>query len=523
MMMPIQENAMLEAEETGGMESREATPVSSNRAIHGSFKIADTEFALSADTIQEVVNEPDAYSPIPLSPDYLLGVFNLRGAIVPVIDLRILFSIGPSDVDVRDSRKVAIVEHGDLCLGLLFDSTGEVFNGNEREKCLFNNRGETGKDQVIAGVFKVQNGQRIIQILDVHGMLNLEKVPHSQKSSGHQSNKNRGPRRQCISFGIGQSCCALGIDVIREIVNIGNIENKVLASELCLGAIDIRGDTVPIVNFSKLLGYASSVPDTLSELDSQRVIVMNVADNLVGLLVDSIENIISYFDDELVDFPVLVDKKKTMFIGCVPAKSKNDHTIVLRHSEILSSDELSEITRGHSQLFSESKEESNKNKKNKNDRRTLLTFSLDDRYALDINEVQEVIDYPENLIKAPNMAEFISGMANVRGELVAVIDTRKLYSLSQADTVDKGKLLIYEASGSKYGLAVDSVDSIVHYCSADVINIPEIATRGIQGDIDNDVKDAIMINDGTAKETICILDVDAVSKRAAALGTVDAA
>lgn len=485
-------------------------------SIYGSFSLAGTEFALSAKSIQEVVNEPNAYSPIPLAPDYLLGVFNLRGSIVPVIDLRKIFKLcEPADQEV-DLRKVAIVEYGELCLGLLFDSTGEVFNSNEVEQCLFETRGPSASEQVIAGVFKMNGGSRIVQILDVEGMLKLDKMPQSKGHGVVRTVRKRGKRRQCISFHVGTSCCALDIGAIREIVNIGKIENTVLAGDICLGAIDIRGDTVPIVNFSLLFGYGGSHPETLSESDSYRVIVMNVEDNLVGLLVDSIHNIVGYYDDELIEFPVLVDKKRDMFQGCVPSKGDDQHTIVLKHTKLLSSDELAQVTRGHSKLFNDSKENVIRERKGSLDRKTLITFSLEQRYAMDIRDVKEVIDYPESLVQTPNMADHIRGMANLRGELIAVIDSRKMYGMKSSQDNSAGKVLVYEKSGIKQGLVVDSVDSIIPFSRADIISVPEIVFRNYEGNIDKDVQEAIMLKTPGNDETVCILDLEAVSRRSSA-------
>lgn len=485
-------------------------------AVYGSFSLAGSEFALSAQSIQEVVNEPDSYSQIPLSPDYLLGVFNLRGSIVPVVDLRSIFNLESMYEESLDIRKVAIVEHGKLSLGILFDSTGEVFNGNEVEQCLFETKGKSASEQVVAGVFKMQGGRRIVQILDVPGMLGLDKIPQSANQGNNAVKVKRGKRRQCISFRVGGSCCALDISAIREIVNIGQVENTVLAGGLCLGAIDIRGDTVPIVNFSLLFGYDDSHHKVMCESDSHRVIVMNVEDKLIGLLVDSIKNIVSYFDDELIDFPVLVDKKRTMFKGCVPSKLDAEHTIVLQHNELLSNEELAEITRGHSRLFDDSKESTIHEKKGSLERKTLITFSLEQRYGMDIRDVKEVIDYPSDLIQTPNMAAHIRGMANLRGELVAVIDSRKLYDMTAVEQNSGSKVLVYERGGIKQGLVVDSVDSIIPFSRSEVAKVPEIIFKAYEGNIDKDVQEAILINKNGRDETVCILDLDAVSRRASA-------
>jgi len=492
-----------------------------NGSIYGSFSIGSSEFALPISVVQEVVNDPEHYCSVPLSPDYLLGLFNLRGNVIPVVDLRSIFKLGPraqcsETMAISETQKVAILEHGNLCLGLLFDSTGEVFNDSEVETCLFENTDLTVQDKVITGVFKMDGGSRIVQLLDVAGMLKLDRIPQSvHVGSSFGSSHKRGKRRQCISFEVGDSCCALDIVAIKEIVNIGSIENTVLAGSLCLGAIDLRGNTVPVVNFSLLLGYDDSADKDIDESDPHRVIIMNVGDNLFGLLVSRINNIVSYFDDELIPFPVLDNKKAAMFKGCVSGKEQKPHTIVLEQGEIFSNDEIKAITKGHSALFKDTKEPSFIEKRGSLNRKTLITFSLENSYGLEISDVKEVIDYPSDLIKTPTMTRHIRGMANLRGELVAIIDSRQLYNLPAPSDQANSKVLVFEVSGNKYGLMVDSVDSIIPFRESDVIDIPQLVFSAENGIIDKDVKEAIMITSGSTQQTVCVLDLESVSRRAA--------
>ncbi len=490
-------------------------------SIYGSFSIGASEFALPVSVVQQVVNEPDNYSCLPLSPNYLLGLFNLRGTVIPVVNLSSIFKIDPRShvEDMEDvmfgTRKVAILEHGNLCLGLLFDSTGEVFNDSEVETCLFENHRSTIQDQVIAGVFKMDGGSRIVQLLDVAGMLQLDRIPQSTHEGGiSASSRRRGKRRQCISFEVGNSCCALDIGAIKEIVNIGSIENTVLAGSLCLGAIDLRGNTVPIVNFSLLLGYDDAANHEIIESDSHRVIIMKVGDNLFGLLVSRINNIVSYFDDELIPFPVLGDNKTAMFKGCVSGADHEVHPILLEQNEIFSNDEIQAITKGHSALFKDIKEPTFIEKQGSLNRKTLITFSLETLYGLDISDVKEVIDYPTDLIKTPTITKHIRGMANLRGELVAIIDTRQLYNLEAFTDHKNSKVLVFEVAGIKYGLMVDSVDSIVPFSQADSIAVPHMVFSSNNGVIDKDVKEAIMIKSGEEHLTVCVLNLESVSMRA---------
>ncbi|MFK8079824.1 MAG: chemotaxis protein CheW [Granulosicoccus sp.] len=490
-------------------------------SIYGSFSIGASEFALPVSVVQEVVNDPEHYYSVPLSPDYLSGLFNLRGNVIPVVDLRKIFKlelpacVGVEDAQICESRKVAIIEYGNLCLGLLFDSTGEVFNDTEAQTCLFKNHEPTIQDQVIAGVFKMDGGSRIVQLLDVAGILRLDRIPQSAHDDGTSSSAHRrGKRRQCISFDVGDSCCALDIGAIKEIVNIGSIENTVLAGSLCLGAIDLRGNTVPIVNFSLLLGYNDAANEDIHESDSHRVIIMKVEDHSFGLLVSRINNIVSYFDDELIAFPVLGNQKTALFQGCVSGTTNKLQTIVLEQNEIFSNKEIELITKGHSALFKENKEPTFKEKQGSLNRKTLITFSLDNAYGLEISDVKEVIDYPYDLIKTPTMTRHIRGMANLRGELVAIIDTRELYALDTFTDHLTTKVLVFEVDKIKYGLMVDSVDSIVPFRNSDTIDIPGIVFNSEDGVIDKDIKEAIMITRGSTQQTVCILDLESVARRA---------
>jgi len=61
--------------------------------IFGSFWLGEAEFALPVNHVQEVVNPPSVYTPVPLSPPDLVSLFNLRGMVIPVVDLRRLLGL----------------------------------------------------------------------------------------------------------------------------------------------------------------------------------------------------------------------------------------------------------------------------------------------------------------------------------------------------------------------------------------------------------------------------------------------
>jgi len=98
------------------------------------FMLAEEEYGVEILRVQEIKGW-DSATPIPNTPDYLLGVLNLRGAIVPIVDLRRRFSLdsiayGPSTVVIV--MRIAY-EDQQRTVGLVVDAVADVYrlDGNE--------------------------------------------------------------------------------------------------------------------------------------------------------------------------------------------------------------------------------------------------------------------------------------------------------------------------------------------------------------------------------------------------------
>lgn len=99
-----------------------------------SFRIGREDFGVDILMVQEIIRLPDV-TPIPNAPGFILGVINLRGRIIPVVDLRLRLMI-PGNVPEQDSRKtrILIVELGNHVTGFIVDTvtgilrvpTGEI-------------------------------------------------------------------------------------------------------------------------------------------------------------------------------------------------------------------------------------------------------------------------------------------------------------------------------------------------------------------------------------------------------------
>jgi purine-binding chemotaxis protein CheW len=111
---------------------------------------------------------------VPQTPRFMKGLINLRGKVVPVIDLRLKFGLAESNYDERTS--IIVIEfksiHGQVQMGMVVDTVSEVVSLSGRHIEPAPNFGVRLKSEYILGMAKVKN--RVIIILDIDLILTDE-------------------------------------------------------------------------------------------------------------------------------------------------------------------------------------------------------------------------------------------------------------------------------------------------------------------------------------------------------------
>jgi len=87
------------------------------------FIVGEEEYAIPILNIQEII-KPIAYTRVPSTPDYVLGMFNLRGNVIPLIDLRRKFHMAPQN-ESGETRYI-VMKDGDNIAGFVIDKLTEA-------------------------------------------------------------------------------------------------------------------------------------------------------------------------------------------------------------------------------------------------------------------------------------------------------------------------------------------------------------------------------------------------------------
>lgn len=133
------------------------------------FRLNEELYGINVMQVQEVLRVTEI-APVPGAPDYVLGIINLRGNVVTVIDTRSCFALVEHEVD--DNSRVIIIEVDGQVVGLLVDSVAEVvyLRGTEIESAP-----EVGNDEsskYIQGV--VTRETDLLILVDVDKLLSQD-------------------------------------------------------------------------------------------------------------------------------------------------------------------------------------------------------------------------------------------------------------------------------------------------------------------------------------------------------------
>ena len=137
------------------------------------FSIGRECYGIDIKYVTEIIGiEP--ITEVPELPIYIKGVINLRGKIIPVMDVRAKFKKEEKEYD--DRTCIIVVEIGNICIGLIIDTVSEVANIEESSisappKTSFN---RDTANKYIKGIGEVQNGVRLL--IDCQKLLEEEEI-----------------------------------------------------------------------------------------------------------------------------------------------------------------------------------------------------------------------------------------------------------------------------------------------------------------------------------------------------------
>jgi purine-binding chemotaxis protein CheW len=143
---------------------------------------------------------------------------------------------------------------------------------------------------------------------------------------------------QFVVFKLGDNEFGVAIERVQEILILGPLARVPKAPAFVEGIVNVRGKILPVLNLCKRLGIA-----TRGQNDDARIIVVESADQTVGMIVDMVTEVVKFPSAGIEPPPPLITTVAAKFVTGVVGKPNSRILVILNLDRILSSDELLEV------------------------------------------------------------------------------------------------------------------------------------------------------------------------------------
>lgn len=133
------------------------------------FILMDEVYGINVMQVQEVLRITEI-APVPGAPSYVLGIINLRGNVVTVIDTRTRFGLPTKEVD--DASRIIVIESEKQVVGIMVDAVAEVVELRETDIDVAPNVGTEESSRYIQGV--ATQGDSLLILVDLNKLLTDE-------------------------------------------------------------------------------------------------------------------------------------------------------------------------------------------------------------------------------------------------------------------------------------------------------------------------------------------------------------
>jgi purine-binding chemotaxis protein CheW len=161
---------------TMNKKSLKAVVVPEEEAQYLTFLLGRELFAISITSIKEII-EYGQITPVPLVPGFVRGIINLRGQVVPVIDMQVRLGRESSPVSKRTCIvifEVAMPDESQEVVGIVVDSVSEVLGMAASQIERAPHFGSNVRHDFIAGLGKIDN--KFVILLNVEKVLSMEEL-----------------------------------------------------------------------------------------------------------------------------------------------------------------------------------------------------------------------------------------------------------------------------------------------------------------------------------------------------------
>ncbi len=442
------------------------------------FHVQDEKFAVKLEDVQEIIRMPDVVR-VPMSPPAMEGLANLRGTVLPVINLREVFRFPVALHD--DATRVVVLDQG-RPVGLIVDRMANVTSVEADRIESAATISATVATDLLTGMIKDTDGKSMVLILDSGRVVRHEFTAFAGREGAaartdtavaehrREAGSVEIDEDQLVSFEVAGQEYAFPIGQVQEIVQLPDRITQVpQAPGHVLGVITLRDRLLPLVSLREMFNLPHAA---LSE--ANKVVVVSLGELSVGVVMDSVKEVLRVSRALVDPMPALLARDYQLGDVRAICRLQEGRRLVsiLSAERMFNTDELRRVVQDGGETAMAEKDTT----ANDDDEEQFVVFRLmGEEYGVPIDAVQEIVRVPELLTRVPKTPDFVEGVINLRGVVLPVVDQRRRFGLPGAERNDRQRIMVFTLRGVRTGFIVDSVSEVMRIPARFVGTTPDLS------------------------------------------------
>jgi len=159
------------------MSDRENKYQSSNSSEYMTFILGSMKYAIELPKIREILTYPDLITTLPNTSDWVKGLINLRGEVVPILDIRVKFGTGEVVYD-ENTAVIAVITNDNRMIGLVVDKVDDVQRIDTNQLSPVSDMGSAIPTRYLKGYLRMENSEMLV-VMDIESVIHKSELQNS--------------------------------------------------------------------------------------------------------------------------------------------------------------------------------------------------------------------------------------------------------------------------------------------------------------------------------------------------------
>ena len=328
------------------------------------FVVGSDSYGLDINQVKEVIEfrQMSRITRIPMVHESILGVINLRGQIIPVVDSSVRLYNRKTDINLQSSIVIVDVsnsgEHEKV--GLMINAVKGVEDIGKNDITDVPDFGTKIRQEFIDKIVNIKD--TFVVLLNIDELLNINELSElksvgvnfeklmsvksvtdteltfgQEAKEQNEKNEETGDEHVFVTFNVYNEIYGIDIKDIHEIINITKMTSIPNTLPFMKGVINLRGRVVPVVDMRERCGL-----ELIEYNNKTPILIIELQNTLIGLIIDSVYNVVKYpvskiqhpphysakIDSDFIDGLVQLDDKTIITINVRKILTTEEHVLL---------------------------------------------------------------------------------------------------------------------------------------------------------------------------------------------------